>query len=95
MAYMMIDNLRMYYAEHGSPNGLPLVLLHGIAATGDFWSNQIGAFSDHYRLLVPDLRGHGRTNNPDGIATMNHRQFARDIIGLCRQLGIDKAAFCG
>ena len=95
MAYLMIDGMRMYYEEHGTPDGPPLVLLHGGTQTGDFWSNQLTAFGAHYRLLVPDLRGHGRTDNPGGIAAMNHRQYARDIIALCRTLGIERAAFCG
>ena len=95
MATIMIDEMRMYYEEHGTPDGPPLVLLHGFTATGDFWSNQFAAFGAHYRLLVPDLRGHGRTDNPDGAAAMNHRQFARDIIALCGTLALDRAAFCG
>ena len=95
MAYLMIDGMRMYYAEHGTPDRPPLVLLHGFTLTGDMWSNQLAAFGTHYRLLVPDLRGHGRTDNPGGPAAMNHRQFAHDIIALCRTLGLARAAFCG
>ncbi|CAA9295194.1 MAG: hypothetical protein AVDCRST_MAG26-4404 [uncultured Chloroflexia bacterium] len=91
----MVDGMRMYYAEHGTPDGPPLVLLHGFTGTGDFWSQQLAAFGAHYRLLVPDLRGHGRTDNPGGAAAMNHRQFAHDIIALCSVLGLERAAFCG
>ena len=95
MAYIALDGMRMYYEEHGSPHGPPLVLLHGFIQTGAFWTHQLAAFGAHYRLLVPDLRGHGRTDNPGGTAAMNHRQFARDIIALCCALGVDQAAFCG
>jgi pimeloyl-ACP methyl ester carboxylesterase len=95
MASIALDGMRMYYEEHGTPGGLPVVLLHGFTQTGAFWANQIAAFGACYRLLVPDLRGHGRTDNPGGAAAMNHRQFARDIIALCRALGLERAAFCG
>ena len=95
MATIMIDGMRVYYAEHGTPDGPPLVLLHGFTGTGDFWSKQLTAFGAHYRLLVPDLRLHGRTDNPGGLAAMNARQFAHDIIAFCRTLGIERAAFCG
>ncbi len=95
MAYSTVNGLRMYYAEHGTPDGPPLLLLHGFTGTGDSWSHQLTAFGAHYRLLVPDLRGHGRTDNPDGLEAMNHRQFARDIAGLCHELGVERAAFCG
>ncbi len=95
MAYLMIDGMQMYYAEHGTSNGPPLVLLHGFTQNGDFWVNQLTAFGAHYRLIVPDVRGHGRTDNPGSLAAINNRQFARDIIALCRALGIERAAFCG
>ncbi|HEX5503195.1 MAG TPA: alpha/beta hydrolase [Thermomicrobiales bacterium] len=95
MAYAEVGGLRMYYEEHGRADGPPLVLLHGFFGTGAVWERQIGAFGDRYRLLVPDLRGHGRTDNPGGLAAMNHRQFARDVVGLCRARGIERAAFCG
>jgi pimeloyl-ACP methyl ester carboxylesterase len=95
MATIMIDGMRMYYEEHGTPDGPPLVLLHGFTQSGDFWINQLAAFGAHYRLLVPDLRGHGRTDNPDGLAAMNLRQFARDISAFCHGLGVERAAFCG
>ena len=94
MPYVAVDDLTLYYEEHGRPDGLPLVLLHGFNGTGAAWSTQLAAFA-RYRLLAPDLRGHGRTDNPGGLAAMNHRQFARDGIAFCRALGIPRAAFCG
>ena len=95
MAFVRIDNMRMYYIEHGSPAGPPLLLLHGFTQNGDFWVNQLSTLGASYHLIIPDLRDHGRTDNPDGSTAMNHRQFARDIIALCRALHIERAAFCG
>jgi pimeloyl-ACP methyl ester carboxylesterase len=95
MAYVMIDDMQMYYTEQGRPDGPPLLLLHGFTGTGDFWANQLPALGNHYHLVIPDLRNHGRTDNPEGSRAMNHRQFARDIIALCRALQIERAAFCG
>jgi pimeloyl-ACP methyl ester carboxylesterase len=95
MAYLSINNVHMYYDEHGTPNGTPMVLLHGFSSYGGFWEPQIPVFGARYRLIVPDLRGHGRSDNPDGTGAMNHRQFARDVIELCRTLGIERAVFCG
>jgi pimeloyl-ACP methyl ester carboxylesterase len=95
MTFVMIDNMRMYYTEHGKPLGPPLFLLHGFTGNGDSWASQLPAFGESYRLIIPDLRGHGRTDNPGGIPSMNHRQFAHDVIGLCQSLKIERAAFCG
>lgn len=95
MPYLAVGDLRMFYEEHGRRDGLPLVLLHGFSGTGAMWAAQLAAFGERYRLLVPDLRGHGRTDNPGGLATMNHRQFGRDIAAFCRALGVERAIFCG
>jgi pimeloyl-ACP methyl ester carboxylesterase len=95
MPYADAGGLSLYYEAHGPPDGRPLVLLHGFSSTGEFWRHQLAAFGERYRLIVPDWRGHGRTGNPGGLAAMNHRQFARDAIALCRTLGIESAAFCG
>jgi pimeloyl-ACP methyl ester carboxylesterase len=56
---------------------------------------QIPAFGARYRLVVPDLRGHGRTVNPAGPAALNQRHFARDVAALCRAVGLERALFCG
>lgn len=95
MPYATVNGLTMYYEAHGLPSGPPLVLLHGFTLTSDSWVPQLPAFGARYRLIAPDMRGHGRTNNPDGLPAMNHRQFARDAIALCQALGIERASFCG
>lgn len=95
MPYVAVDDLRMYYDDLGSADAPPLVLLHGFAGATDQWRHQTDPLSARYRVLVPELRGHGRTDNPGGLPAMNHRRFARDVIAFCAALGIDRAAFCG
>ena len=96
MPYLPINDLTLYYEEHGSPQADALVLLHGFNGTGDrVWRRFIPSFADRWRLIVPDYRGHGRTNNPGGPEAMNHRQFARDAAALCRALEIERAVFWG
>src|SRR5688500_8923228 len=96
MPYAAVDGLAMYYEEHGVPDGPPLVLLHSYTSTGATnWAAMLSACGAHYRLVVPDWRGHGRTANSAGPAAMNHRHLARDAAGLCRALGPERARFCG
>jgi pimeloyl-ACP methyl ester carboxylesterase len=93
--YAAVNDLNMYYEEHGNPSGPPLVLLHGFMGTGEVWRQQLEPFGARHRLIVPDGRGCGRTANPGGLARMNYRQFARDAIALCEQLGLVRPIFCG
>jgi len=95
MPYETVGDLRMYYQTAGDSAAPTIVLLHGSGGCGDDWWHQIEPFSEHYRVVTPDLREHGRTNNPRGSAAINHRQYAADVATLCDRLGISRAAFCG
>lgn len=46
--------------EHGE-GAVPLVLLHGMAADATFWRSTVRALGGRHRLLIPELRGHGRS----------------------------------
>lgn len=81
-----VNGMQMYYETHGE--GEPLVLLHGFNASGQIWAPFIAELSKHYRVIVPDLRGHGRSTNPSHEFT--DRQSARDVFALLDQLGIQK-----
>ena len=79
-----INGMEMYYESYGE--GDPLVLLHNFARSGQLWERFVSDFSKRFRLIVPDLRGHGHTTNPTGIFT--HRQAALDVFALLDHLGV-------
>lgn len=84
--------LELSYLEQGT--GDALVLIHGLGANADSWRWQIEALSANYRVIAPDLRGHGRSGHRnDEPLTM--RIMALDVIGLVNSLGIEQAHFCG
>jgi pimeloyl-ACP methyl ester carboxylesterase len=60
---------RMWYAEQGS--GEPLVLLHGGLGDSRFFDENVGSLSEHFRVLTPDLRSHGRTPDVPGPFTFD------------------------
>ena len=66
-----INGMEMYYEIHGQ--GEPLVLLHGFSGSGSLWSPQIPELAKHYQLVIPDLRGHGRSTNPSGSSPIGSR----------------------
>lgn len=67
--------------------GPPLVLLHGFFQTGRIWEPLFASLADEFQLIVPDLRGHGRSTNPSKVFT--HGQAAQDIYALLDSLGIN------
>lgn len=81
-----VNGIRMYYETHGE--GEPLVLLHGFGGSGANWKSFIDDFAEGYKLIVPALRGHGRSTNPTNKFT--HRQSALDVYALLDELKIDK-----
>jgi len=54
-----IDGLSIYYEIHGS--GDPVLLVHGFPLSGRLWDRITAALSPDYRVIVPDLRGLGRS----------------------------------
>lgn len=71
-----------------------VVLLHGWFASGGLnWYNAFESLSQHFRIIAPDLRGHGR-----GIRSRRRftiKDCAADVAALCRELGVEKAIFVG
>lgn len=79
-----VNGIAMHYESHGS--GEPLVLLHGFGGSGAMWASMVPELATRYRVIVPDLRGHGRSTNPS--RTFTHRQSALDVLALMDSLGI-------
>ncbi len=82
---------QVYYEAAGE--GAPLLLLHYFGGCAQSWRPHVEELAQHHRLIVPDLRGHGRSTNPSGQFT--HRQAARDIFALLDGLGIERVKAMG
>jgi len=81
----------IFYTIRG--RGAPLLLLHPFPANHGFWDECAPHLENRYQLITPDLRGHGQSPPGHGAATME--KHARDLLLLCNELGIGKAAFAG
>jgi pimeloyl-ACP methyl ester carboxylesterase len=89
--YATLNDVKMYYEEYGS--GEPLILLHGGTVTLSMWQPHIPSFAQHFRVIAPDSRGHGRTNNPTG--EFSYRLLADDVAAFIQALGLTKPLICG
>jgi len=81
-----LNGIAMYVERQG--DGAPLLLLHGGGGVGQNWRLIFGEPPPGYELIIPDLRGHGRSTNPDGGITF--RQLAADTLSLMDALGIER-----
>lgn len=86
-----VNGIEMYWEETGE--GEPLLWLHGGMGLGTDWTHIYKESPAGYRLVAPDLRGHGRTNDPDN--RFSFRQCALDVRELLRQLHIDRVKAVG
>ncbi|GMK57465.1 hypothetical protein CspeluHIS016_0402990 [Cutaneotrichosporon spelunceum] len=71
----------------------PLLLLHGHPQTHVIWHKVVPALSQHFTLVLPDLRGYGDSSKPPAVADhSNHskRVMAADNVDLMRHLGFDR-----
>ena len=70
--------------------GPGVILIHGYAETSDSWGPLAAALADDYTVVVPDLRGIGRSSRPPG--GYDKKTQAADIRAVLTALGLDKAA---
>jgi pimeloyl-ACP methyl ester carboxylesterase len=89
--YVQANGLKIYYEEYG--NGKPLLLFHGGTQTSASWDEFIPALTQHFRVITPDSRGHGHTNNPEG--QFSYRLMAADMAAFIKALGLEKPLVLG
>jgi pimeloyl-ACP methyl ester carboxylesterase len=86
-----VNGIKIWYAEFGQ--GEPVILLHGGLANSNYWGLQVPALAAHYRVIVMDSRGHGRSSR--NAQPFGYDLMASDVIGLMDFLKIRKAAIVG
>src|SRR5687767_639927 len=84
MAVARVDNHAIHFEEAGS--GSAVLLLHGLGTSGHDWDLVAPDIATRHRVIIPDIRGHGRSDKPAGAYGVP--LFARDVAALCDQLGL-------
>lgn len=88
---VQVGELAVHVAEAGS--GEPLVLLHGWPQHWYCWHRVVPLLADRYRLVMPDLRGHGWTDAPSG--GYDKEQLATDLLGLLDAMELPRVGLIG
>ena len=89
----LINDVRVWFEDLGSPAALPVVLIHGFPFSHEMWHPQIGVLSESFRAIDYDLRGHGQSSAGDGQYPFEF--FVDDLISLLDHLKLKRAVLCG
>ena len=76
--------------------GRPVLLLHGFPDSGRVWRHQVPALAEAgFRVVVPDLRGYGASDKPEGVDHYNMMFLASDVGAVLDAEGISSAHVVG
>jgi pimeloyl-ACP methyl ester carboxylesterase len=90
MGRVNVDGVGIEYEVTGA--GRPVVLLHGFPDSGRLWRHQVPALAAAgFRVVVPDLRGYGRSGKPEAVESYSVRVMAADILAILAELEIGRA----
>ncbi len=96
MTRVPVNGIHLELAEHGPPDGPLVVLLHGFPELGYSWRHLVGPLADAgHRVLVPDLRGFGRSDAPAAVEQYAITVLAADVLGLLDRAGVERATLVG
>ena len=87
------DGIDIYYEVHGS--GPPVLLTHGYSSTAEMWQGQVEALAKHHRLVLWDMRGHGRSDYPEDPSAYSEAATVADMAALLDEVGAASAIVGG
>jgi len=93
MSKLTRNGVDLYFEAHGS--GPVLLLTHGYSSTSQMWRGQIEAFSSQHRVVVWDMRGHGRSDYPEDPAAYSEAHTVADMAALLDAVGAPSAVIGG
>ncbi|MFH1686813.1 MAG: alpha/beta fold hydrolase [bacterium] len=93
MPYVSVNGVRFHYLDEGSDRAAPIIFLHGLTLDHRMFARQVGFFKVHYRVIVPDAKGHGLSDAP--ATGYSRRDRVHDLKGLLDELKIERFHLVG
>src|SRR5579862_1201986 len=90
-SFVSVNGIKLYVETYGS--GQPLLMIHGNGGSIVTMSNQIKYFAPHYKVIVADSRGHGKSEMGKGRLT--YEQMAEDLNAMLELRGIKSTYILG
>jgi 3-oxoadipate enol-lactonase len=91
MPTINVRGIEINYRDEGA--GFPLLLIHGLSDTLTLWTPLMSEFSNYYRVIAMDVRGHGCSSKPDMPYSIG--MFSEDLRGFLDRLEIPQAHLLG
>jgi 3-oxoadipate enol-lactonase/4-carboxymuconolactone decarboxylase len=91
--FVKVGDLAVHVRVDGPPGATPIMMLHSLGTNASVWESQAAALSSSFRIIRPDMRGHGLTTCTPGPYSM--AQLAADVAGVMDALGVAKAHVAG
>ncbi|MFI5251086.1 MAG: alpha/beta fold hydrolase [Bacteroidota bacterium] len=88
-----VNGINVYYEEHGPETATPVVFIHGFPFNSEMWKPQVEALQSTYRVIVYDIRGHGKSSVSDGQYSIEY--FVDDLFALLDHITIKKVVLVG
>ncbi len=93
MPTVTVNGLELHYREAGS--GTPVLLVHGFTGNSRNWALCVPVLRQRYRVVSPDLPGHGLSARPDDPAVYTLEAMAADVAALMDTLGLERCHLVG
>jgi pimeloyl-ACP methyl ester carboxylesterase len=94
MGRVDVDGVGIQYEVTGQ--GPPVMLLHGFPDSGRLWRHQVPALAGAgFQVIVPDLRGYGRSDKPEAVEAYSMGVLAADVLAVLADLGIARSHVIG
>jgi len=87
-----VNQIELQIREY-EQEGDAIIFLHFSGVNLMMWQRTIPYFQDHYRLVLVDLRGHGKSDKPETGYHID--EMARDVIGIMQHLKLERAHIVG
>lgn len=88
-----VNGIDINYSDHGYPQDLPVVFIHGFPFNRSMWDGQVKVMPPGVRAITYDVRGHGESDVGDGQYLVEF--FVDDLVALLGHLRVRQAVVCG
>jgi 3-oxoadipate enol-lactonase len=89
-----VEGTQLHYVDIGVGDP-PVVLLHAFPLHSDMWAPQVACLAAGRRVIVPDLKGFGKSSAPDDPSSYSMADYVAQVTGLLGQLGVERIVLGG